>query len=235
MTLVGLSLTLAASAQEFEDNILTAPQTDTNEEGADEEDQSLAKLFQEISQLRKEQSILLGRVEELEHEIQILQEENRDRYSELDQRVRALSGQATRPLDSDSLVDETTEIGVYRNAIALAQDQKYQDAIEKLESMIERFPNGNHVPDGFYLLGELYTKEDTLDLEQARQNFVQLRRLYPDYQRIPLATYRLGTVYHVLGDCDTAYEYLEDVVDEHDGSEAARLAEHYMTEMEDCQ
>ena len=40
---------------------------------------------------------------------------------------------------------------------------------------------------------------------------MQVASLYPDHQKAPDAQYKLGVVYHKLGDTETAKQYLERV------------------------
>lgn len=202
---------------------------DQEEEAAPDQTQ-LVELFKKISEQNKEISFLLGRVEELEHQVQVLREENRERYAELDERVRVLSGQATIQLSTDNLGDTSTEGGLFNSAIVLIEGEQFDEAIVKLEEMIETFPNGQRVPDGFYWLGELYSRDrtDSQALEKARQNLVQLLRLYAEHKKVAAAMYRLGVIYEDLGDSSTSRDYLERVIEEFPDSREARLAEDYI-------
>ena len=223
-------------AQQVEDGSDDLAETEQiQDSSAEEEDTALAQtqlinLFQKISELNREIGFLVGRVEELEHQVQLLREENRDRYSKLDERVRVLSGQATIQLNTDNLGDESTELGLFNSAVVLIEREQYDEAIEKFEKMIESFPNGQRVPDGFYWLGELYSRDrtDTQALEKARQNLVQLLRLYSNHRKVAAAMYRLGLIYEDLGDPEQSLEYLEQVIAEYPDSREARLAEDYL-------
>ncbi|MDE0645806.1 MAG: tetratricopeptide repeat protein [Gammaproteobacteria bacterium] len=204
-------------------------EVDQEEETTPDQTQ-LVELFKKINEQNKEISFLLGRVEELEHQVQVLREENRERYAELDERVRVLSGQATIQLSTDNLGDNSTEGGLFNSAIVLIEGEQYDEAIVKLEEMIETFPNGQRVPDGFYWLGELYSRDrtDSQALEKARQNLVQLLRLYSEHKKVAAAMYRLGVIYEDLGDSPTSLEYLERVIEEFPDSREAKLAEDYI-------
>ena len=46
------------------------------------------------------------------------------------------------------------------------------------------------------------------DAELARQSFMQVVNLYPDHQKTPDALYKLGVVYHSLGDLESAKVFL---------------------------
>lgn len=204
---------------------------------SDNSNLDLSILFKKLNELENENRFLVGRIEELEYEFEQIRRENRERYTELDERVRGLSGQATLQSSGlDGLVsDEGTEDGTYQRALLLVQDKTYEEAISVLEEMIRTYPNGKHVANGFYNLGELYKTIEPKELEKARQNFVQLIRLYPKHTKVPEAKYKLGTIYHELDDSSTAMEYLDEVVQEHPGTSVARLAKEYADTMREIE
>ena len=68
--------------------------------------------------------------------------------------------------------------------------------------------------------------------EPARQNFVQVIRLYPDHQKVPDSLYKLGVLYFQLGDEAESRRYLQRVRSEYPQSSAGTLAKRYLAEME---
>ena len=209
----------------------------TESEDSNESNLDLTILFKKVSELESENRFLNGRIEQLENELETLRRENRNRYSDLDERIRGLTGQANLQTgDTDGLTpDQSTEDGMYQQAAIHIEAQEYEEAISMLSDMIESYPNGKHVPMGFYYLGELYRTMDPKELEEARQNFVQLIRLHPDHAKVPEAKYKLGTIYDELGDSSTALDYLDEVVREHPGTSAARLAKEYATTLREAE
>lgn len=208
-------------------------------ETGDQDDSSLnlTILFKKISDLESENRTLVGRIEQLEYELENIRSENRERYRDLDERVRGLTGQATlQSGDTDDVdLDQTTEGGMYRKAVNYIGEQEFEQAISVLNEMIESYPNGNHIPMGFYYLGELYRTKEPKELEEARQNFVQLIRLHPDHAKVGEAKYKLGTIYDELGDSSTALDYLDEVVQDYPGTSAARLAKEYATTLREAE
>ncbi len=71
----------------------------------------------------------------------------------------------------------------------------------------------------------------TDDLENARQHFVQIVTLYPDHSKVPDALYKLGTVYHQLGNVSRALDYLDRVISTYPTATAAGLARSYSNEL----
>ncbi len=202
---------------------------DTSTFVLDEQDPNmqLGVVFQRLNEVQRENSHLLGRVEQLEHELQVLRKENRERYAGLDERLLQLSGQ---PTVSPSVVptgSTDTEEGMYVTAFAHIEDHNFEEAITFLESMIETYPNGKRLPEAFYWLGETYARLDPPQFEKARQSLVQLVRLYPDHAKAAEGTYKLGTIYEQLGDEPKALEYLDRAANNYPNTTAARLAADY--------
>ncbi len=204
---------------------------------ANENALQLATIFRSIGELENEISYLLGRIEELENQLQTLRQESRNRYTEIDQRIRTLSSgdSELRGGFSSLTEDDGTEYGAYSTAMTLIEqgEEMYEEAIMKFEAMIEQYPNGEYIADAYFFLGELFKAIDPPDLEQSRQKYVQLIRLYPDHPKIPDATYKLGTIYAELEDSEKAKEYLEKVINEFPETTPARLAEQYLSILEE--
>lgn len=184
-------------------------------------------LLVRLQRLENELLQAYGRVEELEHQVQTMRHEQRDRFLAIDRRLRELSGEVTISADALATAGAGTEAGMYRVAFSALESKEYQSSKESFEAMIERYPNGKHVPDAFYWLGELNLQIEPRDLEEARQNFVQLVNLYPTHVKAPEAMFQLGTVYHELGDITRALEYLDRVIKDYPDVSVAQLAKDY--------
>ena len=210
-------------------DVTVFPQTESTEPAFESGNFELGFLIERVRELEKDNSRMLGRLEELEHQVQLLRHENRDRYVELDERILGLSGQATVSTNAISTAPPDSEAGMYRSAFSLIEDGDYEKAVGLLEEMVKAYPNGTHLPDAFYWLGQTYAQMEPPLLEQARQNLVQLVRLFPDHAKTPEGMYKLGTIYEQLDDKPKALEYLERVVNDYPSTTAAHLAEEYAT------
>ena len=213
--------------QTSSDDVTVFPQTESTGPTFNSDDFQLGFLIERVRELQEENSRMLGRLEELEHQVQLLRHENRDRYVSLEERILALSGSATVSPGAISTAPPDSEAGMYRNAFASIEDGNYEEAVGLLEEMVKAYPNGTHLPDAFYWLGQTYAQMDPPLLEQARQNLVQLVRLFPEHAKTPEGMYQLGTIYDQLDDTPKALEYLERVVNDYPSTTAAHLAEEY--------
>ena len=218
-------------ARSAESSALLVQPLDADDPGADITSTSLPANFDDLyirlQRLENELLQAYGRIEELEHQVQTMRHEQRDRFVELDRRIREVSGEVTTSPEALATAGADTEPGMYRVAFAALESKEYANSKKSFEAMIERFPNGKHVPDAFYWLGELNLQIEPRSLEESRQNFVQLINLYPTHAKTPEAMFKLATVYHELGDVSRALEYLDRVVEDYPDVSAAQLAKDY--------
>ena len=242
----------AATVDEFDDDLWgrsdsaggTIQGSRTNALGADLQDGSLAQMFYQMQVLQQEVQILRGKVEEQQYLIDNLRRDQKEQYVDLDGRVAALASNRPAPPpgsasqgssgagETPSQTAEktwTTEREAYGVAIELMRAKDFASSIAGFEGLIVNFPNGKYTPNAFYWLGELYLAQT--ESEKARQNFVQVVRLYPDHQKVPGALYKLGVLYHGLGDDKQAKTYLDKVQAEFPQSSAAKLASKYAQAM----
>ena len=216
-----------------------------------EERAGLAALYYRIQTLEEEIRDLTGLVEELTWRVDRLAKEQRERYIEIDSRLtdlRAPPGAVGAPEPDELAAPQgaptdgaapATEEGAYRAAFALvtsSRDQPtdeqlagYSLAIERFHALIEQYPGGRYTPNALYWIGELQLAMDNLEL--ARQAFVQVTTLHPEHAKVPDALYKLGVVYHRLGDVDRALSYLDRLAGEFPTSAAASLAKSYAAEI----
>lgn len=133
--------------------------------------------------------------------------------------------------------------------------EAYAEALAGFQALVDRYPVGEFTPNAYYWSGEIHLYNATAQpsgecpaapgsagaagcdvsaserLELARQAFVQVATLFPNNAKLPDALYKLGVVYHRLGDRERALEYLDRVVAEHPGHTAADLARNYAAEL----
>jgi tol-pal system protein YbgF len=204
----------------------------------------------QIQLLQQEVQGLRGTVEELQHQVSRMQATQEDRYLELDRRMRQVLQQGVRPdlapgtRPSADLPEAVPEDGIiarnqgekvqYETALELIRNRQYDLSISQLQAVIAQFPTGDYVANAYYWLGEVYSAKPEPDYEKARQAFMQVITYYPDSQKVPDAAFKLGKVYHLIGDCMRAQEALRNVVVQYQGKSAAKLAESYLRDKVDC-
>lgn len=206
--------------------------------------QATSELFYMIQQLQGEVRRLQGESEEQRHLIKRLQEQGRDRYIDLDQRILDLSetvsaqpaaGAAGGESGTDKQAAELREYrqpeAEERKAYKAIQDlihnqKKYDEAISRLYEFLDKYPEGDLMVNAYYWLGEVYLVKP--QLEQARQAFSIVATRYGDHRKAPDAVYKLGVSLDRLDQTNEARQKMEQVVSDYPESAAAGLARKYL-------
>ena len=223
------------------------PATTTPAPAAAEEADGLATLYYQLQLLQDDVRRLQGIVEEQNHRLDRLVQDQRDRYIELDRRLVEL-GTPVAPADPaagatptgfGTSPGATTEAAAYNAAFARVKGASnlvpserlaaYAEALTAFQALIAQYPAGEFTPNAYYWSGEIHLYTEALEL--ARQAFVQVVTLFADHAKVPDALYKLGVVYHRLGDNQRALQYLDRVASEHPSHTAADLARNYAAEL----
>lgn len=207
------------------------------------------ELILELQSLREEISSLRGTIEELEYQVGRLEKKQAENYSDLDSRVANLySGSVQTPSSvrspgspvADQPVNSVTaptasnanpDLGLesrrlYDQGFSALRKGDRESAIQSFDALVQQYPDSREAPDARYWLGETYWLANKK--EQSRQSFVQLLELAPDYRKAGDAKYRLGVIYDQLGDFDTAFDYMSQVL--LSGSSQAAAAQAWINE-----
>lgn len=192
----------------------------------------LQSLMQEIAELR-------GQVEQQGHEIARLKQLQLDNYVDLDRRVASLTGGVkANPADSESPVDTevpaaenapviasgASEADEYKAAYDLLRARQVDDSLVAFKNYLKKYPNGEFSANSCYWLGEIYLLKN--QLPQAREWFSKLLQDYPDSNKVPDAKFKLGKVYHLMGDKKRAKPLLDEAAA--GIGDSARLAKQYL-------
>ncbi len=189
-----------------------------------------AQLYYQLQQLQQEVQQLRGMVEQQAHQLKQLKQQRMDDYLDLDRRLSQLqsgqsSGEPERGNASAAAPAGKDELSDYRAAIDLVlKQQDYDRGIEALKQHLDAYPKGRYAANAQYWLGQIYLLKD--QLEESRQWFVAMLRDHPQHQKAPEAKFKLGKVYHLLGDDTKARSLLEEVAAS--GTSAASLAKDYL-------
>ena len=203
--------------------------------GQQSETRRLSELFYQLQVLQEELQQLRGMVEQQAHQIRRMERDQQDRYMDLDRRLTqgAASRAPARPSPSvppAQVSAAPSERDAYSSAFDLMKARQYDASADAFNQLIVDYPNGEFTPNAFYWLGELYLARS--ELERARQSFAQVTNLFPDHLKVSDALYKLGVVYHRLGDNARALQYLNRVRQQYPESSAAGLAETYAAELQ---
>ncbi|MDD7805922.1 MAG: tol-pal system protein YbgF [Endozoicomonas sp. (ex Botrylloides leachii)] len=201
-------------------------------------DTGTAYLFKTIDQLRTEIMSLRGQLEDQAHQINLLQQESRDRYLDLDKRVSQLSNAPSGQIAIASSAPvalaqnkEDAERQAYKAAFQLIQDKRFDQAKKALEQQLVDFPKGNYSANAQYWLGEVNMAQG--QYIAAQKAFLDVLNNYPNSAKVPDATYKLGRLADLQGDQQQARQYLESVIKKYPESAASRLSDSYLQKLVD--
>ncbi len=197
------------------------------------------ELFFQLQMLQQEVMELRGLVEQQGHVLRELRQQSLDRYIELDRRLggepaRGGQGAALPPLEPEGAApisgrgqSQEGEHDAYKEAYARVRAQDFPAAVDAFKDFLERYPNGQFAANAHYWLGELYLVLTPPQVDDAIAAFQLLLDQYPRNNKVPDALYKLGRAWHSQGDNGRALQALDQVIDNHRGSTAARLARQY--------
>ena len=216
-----------------------------------------AHLLNLIDELRGEIMSLRGQVEEQGYRIGQLQQESRDRYLDLDERITRLGASGTKVIQEEKTsadlpgkqqgntqspepvsVDLNAQQEVaaarkeeadYNAAFALISERKFDSALAAMRQLLEDYPRGRYSDNAQYWLGEVQMAQGLY--REARDDFQLVLNDYPKSAKVPDAAYKLGRIYHLLGDQAKARKHLESVISDYPDTAAARLSDTYLRNM----
>jgi len=143
----------------------------------------------------------------------------------------AVKEPVTATLDAAPVQDKkVSEKEAYQAAFSLVRNKQYAEASTAFEQLIKDYSGGNYTGNAYYWLGEVLLVES--NHEQALKAFETLLEKYPVHRKAADAKFKQGKIYLQMGDKAQAKVLLQDVIDLHAGTSAAKLAE---AEMRDAQ
>ncbi len=211
-----------------------------------------AHLLNTIDQMRQEMMEMRGQLEEQAFRIEQLQQESRDRYLDLDERMSRLNGQGhsggrgesssvaalqppilntpvANPSEKRDQSAFKAEEAAYQSAFGLIRSKQFDDAKEALQQQLKAYPKGRYADNAYYWLGEVDMAQGRYD--EARDSFQVVLSDFPKSSKVPDASYKLGRVYDLLGNQKKAKELLESVIRQYPESAASRLSDTYLRTM----
>ena len=127
--------------------------------------------------------------------------------------LRALLGRGGDP----AAADET-----YEAAVTQFNRGSLNTARMAFSSFLGDYPDHRLAPSAQFYLGDILFQENRLD--EAIGEFLRVGQLYPTADQVPVALYRVGLIYVLQEDVETARTYLERVVNSYPDSGVADLA-----------
>ena len=190
--------------------------------------QSLIELQQQIEKAQQELRALRGRIEEARHELESVQQQQRDLYGDLDRRLLVMengaggvpvaAGGATQAPDA-VFADESS---VYGEAFAAMKAGRYEEAARGFQTYLAKYPRGPRADNATYWLGEAQYVQ--LQYEAALKSF-QAVSTFAESRRLPDAMYKVALCQYELKAFKNARTTLNKVISTYPDTDAARQAQ----------
>lgn len=214
--------------------------------------QGLMNLITRVDQLQNEVKRLNGENESLRHELEQMQNRQREMYIDLDERLQK-QAQAPAPVQPAMSSDETLTTGpsvseppmvtdepaesstpdsapaavengeaAYQAALQTLRSGQYEEAVAALQTFPEQYPNSIYLPNAYYWQGE--AKYVLREFADAAALFQIVIDQYPSSTKVPDALLKRGFSEEEMGDRQRATATLNQVIEQYPDSSAAKLA-----------
>jgi tol-pal system protein YbgF len=191
--------------------------------------ESLLFQLQDLQSLVAEQR---GVIEELHYQVQVLQQEQKERYVDLDRRILVLQDKiASQPLvpttnvtsvASESALSDEEILAQYNEAKDLMRERDFDKAITQLSVFTQQYPDHPLTPNSWYWIGEIYLVQR--DTESAQNAFERIVSDYSTHEKVPDSLYKLGVIAQQSSQSAMAKQYFDRVINEFPSTQSAKLA-----------
>ena len=110
----------------------------------------------------------------------------------------------------------------YLAAYELIKNKRYDDAINAMQTFIQKYPQGGYTANAEYWLGELYMVKK--DFAKSIEHFEVVLQKYPSSSKSAAAMLKAGYAYAASGHMNEAKNHLQQVVKTYPGTPTAQLA-----------
>lgn len=211
----------------------------------------VSELTLQLDELRRENRLLRGEIEQLGHALQQLERKQRDIYLDIDQRLSAAESggtaaaapaptapapqpgavEARAAAAPVAAVDRRQIEAEYQAAYALLspQQKRFDEAAVALRRFLERYPDDELAPNAQYWLGEAYYVSQKN--AEAQSAFEAVVNRYPGSAKASDALFKIGRLQQAEGKRDAARASYGKVVQDYPDSPAAGLARQRLEQM----
>jgi tol-pal system protein YbgF len=211
--------------------------------------QSLLQLANEIEALRADVRGMHDVVDRLGNDFETARKRQRDLYTDLDQRLKALETHSAAPVApaaqaapaapaattaataarAAAAMADGTDRGNYQAAFLLLKDSQYDQAIAAFIKFLADFPDSPLADNAQYWLGEAYYVNK--DYPTALAAFQRVVDKYPQSRKLPDALLKVGYCQYELKQWDQARTVLGSVTSRYADTPAGRLAQQRLEKM----
>jgi tol-pal system protein YbgF len=209
-----------------------------------------AELFMQLEQLQAEVQSLRNKVEKQEQTLSRMQDEQRRRYIDLDERLQDHNKRVSKleeakiaPVEAPvatSVTESPASSGssdsgnkaqpsareAYSKAYQLVPERQFDEAIQAFQDFIRKYPDSQLVGNGYYWIGEIHMAQNRT--REAEKMFEAVVRRYPGSFKVADSKYKLGLISSRYGNEDQAKEIMQSIIAEYPREPAAELARTWL-------
>lgn len=179
------------------------------------ESQQLISLMVTMDGLNDRMKGLLGKVDELEHQLNTYWREIKDELSNIKK--------TAVPQITEQKKEDKTFKDLYREAFELYQKGNYEESVKKFSDFVRSYPDAPLIPNAYYWLGEGFMS--LKNYEKAILCFQEIIEKYRTSEFTPKAYLSQAEAFAFLGDKKNASTILKRVIELFPKSEEAKIAE----------
>ncbi len=208
---------------------------------------SQQRVQEQITELQDELSQIRGQIEEQNFQIEKILQRQRELLLAFDVQSQTLQDQADglseqRPIavtstpvaqDTPAAISTVSPVGVegeeaaYKAAVNLIlQQRNTAAAVPALEAFAADYPNSRFKPNAHYWLGQIFYNEK--GWEKAKLHFATLIEKYPESNKVPDVTMKLGIIEKNLGNVSQARSYLNQVIQSYPDTTFAKMSQEQL-------
>jgi tol-pal system protein YbgF len=166
---------------------------------------------QRVNQLEQQIQQLQGKLDEQTHEIQVLNEQLRNFYQGLDQRLNNMqTGKGnTQIVSNQNGIPTSPEDEAYKTAFNALSAKKYDDATKLMQQYLTDYPDGKYTANAHYWLGEIYYLQS--DLTSSADEMQTVIKQFSQSPKVPDAMLKMAMIYNSQQKYDQARNELQEI------------------------
>lgn len=199
---------------------------------------------QQISQLRQQLQQLSGELQVQQHDIQLLNQQLRSFYQDLQQQIKSVKnlGSTTPPsgnvLNSKSLSsnlsgatsDTMQATAAYKAAFHALKEKNYPTALSGFQQFLSQYPKSKLVVNAYFWIGEIHALQNHMGA--ALDAFQTVISRYPKSDKVRDAKLKVAIIRLKQGKKTEARQLFTAIKQQYPGTTAAQLADIQLQQMQ---
>lgn len=202
--------------------------------------QGLVDMQNQIQILKQEVANLKGELELANHNVDTLQQRQKDLYTDTDARLRKIESGATPSLSNageNAVAENTTvpsaeekDVKAFADANSLSEAGKHKEAFAAFDSFLKDYPNSKLVADALYGMG--YSQFALKNYKSSIITQQKMVDLHAESKKVPDAMYSIANSQIQLGQVSNAKKTLRDLVAKHPNADVTPNAQKRLKTLE---